>query len=151
MAVTTKIIRCLLLLHVAAFEVTLGLCLSCPAELKPCYSCVALVPWQSGCDGPEAGCRLSLEQWRSPPESIGGELYQALLGMGAVRICGLREGLGCSRRPWTVRWVSVPLILGSLWYKVFVGQISASWRKELNQLLRSRSLGLLFPALLRCQ
>jgi len=58
MAVTTRIVRCLLLLRVAVFEVTLGLCLSCPVGLEPCCSCLAPVPWQSGCEGPEAGCRL---------------------------------------------------------------------------------------------
>lgn len=58
----------------AGFERTLGLCLD-PAELK-----LALVPWQSGCDRPEADHRLSALETR------GEELYHILLGVGTVRI-----------------------------------------------------------------
>lgn len=59
--------------HAAGFEVTLGLCLD-PVELKLCYSCLALLPWQWRPDGPEAGPQAlcSREQGRRAVPSLVG-------------------------------------------------------------------------------
>jgi len=51
------------------------------------------------------------------------------------------ERLGCSRRPQTVRRASVLIMLGALRCTVFVGQISSSWRRELDE-VRIRGMSL---------